>query len=59
VEASFSEMLIPTYQTTWCHIPEDSNLYNPAFKTLKQYLGFEVFAVVFYEEYHLLGYDAV
>jgi hypothetical protein len=27
VEGSF-ETLVPMYQTTRCHIPEDSNVYN-------------------------------
>jgi hypothetical protein len=24
--ANYSEMLVPTYKTTWCYIPEDHNL---------------------------------
>lgn len=27
-ETRFFEMLVPTYQITRCHIPEDTNLYN-------------------------------
>jgi len=27
-KAFFFEMLLPAYQSTWYHIPEDTNLYN-------------------------------
>jgi hypothetical protein len=33
-----AETLIPIYQTTWCHTPENSNLHSHRCRNLKSHL---------------------
>jgi len=35
--ADSSEMLLPTYKTTWCHNPEDSNCNTECRENLKSH----------------------
>jgi hypothetical protein len=33
-KCGWHEMLVPVHHTTWCHIPEDSNLHNHGHENL-------------------------
>jgi hypothetical protein len=37
VAASFPEMSVSIYQTTWCNIPEDSSLHTHCYESLKSH----------------------